>query len=243
MQPGSYNSLSPAERDELALCGISSEGQLGNTSAAQLSRDLEQAKAFFPDRTFTITPEKVRSLFVSEALPEKAPGIRPHGWRSAEPVTEFRRSSRSSRHSSERNPHKQQMIMHSPVLCTHRPTAILAAFCTLFLLIPLASIVVFPYLMLTNNMPDVVLWILAVIVFVVPCLVYMYVARCATCPVCHMRIFRFSHYIRNRAAHHLPLLGYNFATALHLLTFWSYNCPGCGTPIKLLGTKGHRTHC
>lgn len=133
--------------------------------------------------------------------------------------------------------------MHSPVRCTHRLTAILAAFCTLFLLIPLVSIVVFPYLMLTDNMPDMPLWLLAVIVFVVPCLVYMCVARRATCPVCHMRIFRYNHYIRNRAAHHLPLLGYNFATALHLLTFWCYNCPGCGTPIKLLGTKGHRTHC
>ena len=134
-------------------------------------------------------------------------------------------------------------MLHSPVRCTHRATAILAAFCTLFLLIPLGSVVVFPYLMLTDNMPDVPLWLLAVIVFVVPCLAYICIARRATCPVCHMRIFRYAHYTRNRAAHHLPLLGYNFATALHLLFFWRYNCPGCGTPIKLLGAKGHRTHC
>lgn len=243
MQPSPYDSLSPAERDELALCGISSEEQLSNTSAVQLCRDLEQAKTFFPDRTFTITPEKVRSLFAAAALPEESFVVKPQGWRSAEPVTEFRSRSRSSRSSTARGSHKQQLIMHSPVRCTHRLTAILAAFCTLFLLIPLVSIVVFPYLMLTDNMPDMPLWLLAVIVFGVPCLVYMCVARRATCPVCHMRIFRYNHYIRNRAAHHLPLLGYNFATALHLLTFWRYNCPGCGTPIKLLGTKGHRTHC
>lgn len=243
MQPSPYDSLSPAERDDLALCGISSEEQLSHTSAVQLSRDLAQAKAFFPDRTFTITPEKVRSLFNDGPLPEESIGAKPMGWRSAEPVTEFRSSSRSSRTSTARDSNKTPFIMHSPVRCTHRLTAILAAFCTLFLLIPLVSIVLFPYLMITNNMPDVPLWLLAVVVFLVPCLVYMCVARRATCPVCHMRIFRYNHYIRNRAAHHLPLLGYNFATALHLLIFWRYNCPGCGTPIKLLGTKGHRTHC
>lgn len=243
MQPNPYHTLSPAEREELALCGISSEDQLLKATATQLCRDLQQARNFFPDKTFTLTPEKIHSLFPETGLPEKSADAPLPGWRSAAPVAEFRSRSRSSRNSETHRTNKQPFMPHSPVRCTHRATAILAAFCTLFLLIPLGSVVVFPYLMLTDNMPDVPLWLLAVIVFVVPCIVYMFIARRATCPVCHMRIFRYAHYTRNRAAHHLPLLGYNFATALHLLFFWRYNCPGCGTPIKLLGVKGHRTQC
>lgn len=241
MQPAPYDSLNPAEREELALCGILSEEQLPKTTASQLCRDLEQARKFFPDKTFTLTPERIHALFPKVEQQDETNDRQLHGWRSAEPIAEFRSRSHSSRSSASRHAHKQQFILHSPVRCTHRATAILAAFCTLFLLIPLGSVVVFPYLMLTDNMPDAPLWLLAVIVFGIPCAVYMFVARRATCPVCHMRIFRYAHYIRNRAAHHLPLLGYNFATALHLLFFWRYNCPGCGTPIKLLGAKGHRT--
>lgn len=243
MEPTLYETLTPAEREDLALCGITSEEQLANCSSEQLHKDFAQARQFFPDRTFALTDAKLKALFpAARPLPEPL-DLKPAWGRRAEPIAEFKRNTRHTESTGSRKNKQRNLIMHSPVRCTHRLTAILAAFCTLFLLIPLGSVVVFPYLMLTDNMPDVPLWILAVIVFVMPCIVYMCIARRATCPVCHMRIFRYSHYIRNRAAHHLPILGYNFATALHLLFFWKYNCPGCGTPIKLLGTKGHRTHC
>ena len=136
MQPNPYHTLSPAEREELALCGISSEDQLLKATATQLCRDLRQARNFFPDRTFTLTPEKIHSLFPETGLPEKSADAPLPGWRSAAPVAEFRSRSRSSRNSETHRTNKQPFMLHSPVRCTHRATAILAAFCTLFLLIP-----------------------------------------------------------------------------------------------------------
>lgn len=244
MNPGSFGQLTPQEREDLALCGVSSEEQLRKSSPLRLCKDLEQARRFFPDRSFQLTEHRILELF--SLSPDDTIAVDKNddfGGRSSKPTTGFRHRSGRSRTNSHRNEGGHPVIMHSPVRCTHSFTAFLAAFCTLFLLIPLASVVVLPYLMITDQMPDIPLELLATIVLVVPCAVYMFVARRATCPVCHMRIFRYNHYIRNRAAHHLPILGYNFATALHVLLFWSYNCPGCGTPIKLLGAKGHRTQC
>ncbi len=246
MKSALFHTLSPTEREDLALCGISTEEQFARVSVSQLCKDLRQARQFFPERTFTLTEDKIKALCpeTKETEVEKEYDFHPTG-RSSLPTTGFRERSKnagkSKRKANKKNKHHAQL--HSPVRCTHRFTAITAAICTLFLLIPLASVVVLPYLMITDQMPDISIELLASIVLLIPCAVYMFVARRATCPVCHMRIFRYSHYIRNKAAHHLPILGYNFATALHLLFFLNYNCPGCGTPIKLLGSKGHRTHC
>lgn len=242
MEQVPYDSLTTAEREDLALCGITSQDQLTRSTASALRRDLAQAKSFFPNRKFALTDEKINALLPSQnPSPDEGDTCEKSG-RSAEPIANFDRHSQRKAAESSRKRNMQNQMMHSPVRCAHGVTAIMAAFCTLFLLIPLGSVIVFPYLMFTDNMPNMPLWLLAVIVFGIPCAVYMFVARRATCPVCHMRIFRFTHYTRNRAAHHLPLLGYNFATALHLLFFWRYNCPGCGTPIILLGSKGRRTH-
>lgn len=243
MEHNSYDSLTQAEREDLALCGITSEDQLAKNTATQLRRDLAQAKKFFPERSFALTDTRIKALFpeqLSEPDSEKTQ-YETEG-RSAESIANFKRRSQGLTAAEIKKRNKNNMIMHSPVRCTHRLTAILAAFCTLFLLIPLGSVAVFPILMLTDNMPNMPVWLLAVIVLGIPCAVYMFVAHRATCPVCHIRIFRFTHYTRNRAAHHIPFLGYNFATALHILFFWQYNCPGCGTPVKFLSSKGRRTH-
>ena len=48
---------------------------------------------------------------------------------------------------------------------------------------------------------------------------------------------------RNRAANYLPGLGYNVATALYIIFCLRYNCPGCGTPVKLFGKhRGRHIH-
>ena len=246
MNSEAFEKLTPQEREELALCGIHSAEQLQNSSLTQLAQDLQKAKRFFPGKNFTLTEKRLSEFFgvspaeiASASSPQSFPGQR-----SAMPTTGYR--SRSPRVPSDPDfaPDKQNnVIMHSPVRCTHTFTTLTAAFFTLFLIVPLASIIIFPVLMATDKLPQIHLGILATIIFIVPCLVYLLFAHKATCPVCHMRVFRFSHYNRNRAAHYLPFLGYNFTTALHLIFFLRYNCPGCGTPVKLTGVKGHRTHC
>lgn len=241
MQSDLFQHLTPQERDDLALCGISSQEQLSRTSSAQLIKDLEQARQYFPDRNFSLTREQIASLFAESEQNSNQNNNSGEisSSRSSSPTTGYKRRTKPAPADEKQNP---KFILHSPVRCTHPFLALFAAFCTLFLLIPLASIVIFPVLMITDRMPDLPIEILAILVFGVPCLVYMFIARKATCPVCHMRIFRYNHYTRNHAAHHLPILGYNFATALHILLLWKYNCPGCGTPVKLIGSKGRRTH-
>ena len=244
MDQSLFNNLTNAEREDLALCGIVTQEQFEKATPQQLCNDLKQAKSFFPERQFCLTEEKLQSHRPTPQKNEKAEIFSIQSRVETVPPAAFRK--RNRKHKSEKQkPQKKALhsVLHSPVRCTHRFTAIMAAICTLFLLIPVASDFVLPYMMITDQMPNISLELLASVVLIVPCAVYMFIARRATCPVCHMRIFRYSHYIRNKAAHKLPLLGYNFATALHLLFFLQYNCPGCGTPIKLLGAKGHRTHC
>lgn len=246
MNSKAFEKLTPQEREELALCGIHTPEQLTSSSLSQLTRDLQQARHFFPGKVFTLTEERLSELF--DAAPAPVPSAaQPQsfpGQRSAMPTTGYRSRSPRVPDDPDFAPDKHNnVIMHSPVRCTHSLVAFTAAFFTLFLIVPLASIIVFPVLMATDRLPHIHLGILATCIFVVPCMVYLLFAHKATCPVCHMRVFRFSHYNRNRAAHYLPLLGYNFTTALHMIFFLRYNCPGCGTPVKLTGSKGHRTHC
>jgi hypothetical protein len=41
------------------------------------------------------------------------------------------------------------------------------------------------------------------------------------------------HCLKNRKAHHLPLLGHIGAVALHVMTFKWFNCTFCGTAIRI----------
>lgn len=257
MSPELFEQLPEQELADLKLCGISSFAQLEKSTFEQIWSDLEQARSFFPERQFCLTRERLHALFsdscpcVEQQAETPAPEhtvLKTEEAHSAlniqrtPPEVRFQKRSNRSRQGVRPNSRKDMPIeMHSSVRCTHPVKAIMAAICTLTLTIPLASIVVLPWLMITDNMPPVSLEILAGSVLGFPCLVYIIFSRLATCPVCHMRIFRFAHYTRNRAAHRLPLLGYNFTTALHMLFLRRYNCPACGTPVKFYGVKGHRT--
>jgi hypothetical protein len=41
------------------------------------------------------------------------------------------------------------------------------------------------------------------------------------------------HCLKNKKAHHLPMLGYIGALALHVMTFKWFNCTFCGTSIRI----------
>lgn len=249
MESNKFQTLTPQEREELALCGITSPLALSKVTEAQLIRDIGHARHFFPEKTFTLTKERIHLLFdAAEASPEPAPADPGNDLciktqRHSAPTTKYR--GHAHPHKSEKKNKKKSdtpTLHHSPVRCIRPFFTLLSAICTLSLFIPLASSVVIPILLITDNMPYIPIERLVAMLVVIPCLLYVVTAAYATCPVCHIRIFRFAHYSRNRDAHYLPLLGYNFATALHILFFWRYNCPGCGTPVKFFGAKGRRTH-
>ncbi len=64
-------------------------------------------------------------------------------------------------------------------------------------------------------------------------LLYLSLALPRKCSVCRAHVFSFKKYTRNKAAHHLPLFGYVFATALHIFLFRWFRCPACGSSQQL----------
>jgi hypothetical protein len=103
--------------------------------------------------------------------------------------------------------------------------------------IPLAVIAA-PLLILLDQKPETFSWVpkwiiafpIAVPVFGV---FYAFVSTRAKCRVCAQRIYVPKHCLKNKKAHHLPLLGYIGAVALHVITFKWFNCTFCGTSIRI----------
>ncbi|WP_193211993.1 DUF4332 domain-containing protein [Luteolibacter marinus] len=103
--------------------------------------------------------------------------------------------------------------------------------------VPLALIAA-PLLILSDQMPEKFDWVPSwIIVFpiLVPVLglLYALVSSGAKCRVCTQRLYVPKHCLKNRKAHHLPLLGHIGAVALHVMTFRWFNCTYCGTAIRI----------
>jgi hypothetical protein len=64
-------------------------------------------------------------------------------------------------------------------------------------------------------------------------LLYFLVSFHASCRVCGQKCFVPRECLKNKKAHHLPVLGYILPTALHMLVFRWFRCAHCGTPIRL----------
>lgn len=249
MEPFSFDKLSAQEREELLLCGITSPKQLSKIPVDDLFNDLESAKKFFPEKEFTLNKHSLQNLYLAALSDSQHDNLDfPHvdlSIKNTGPTTGFRHGSRSKEDLRETNRIKksnQKKILHSEVTASHPILACFASLGTLMLIIPAISVFALPIMMVTNKLPDIPVLYLAIALIVIPTLPYLFISRAATCPVCHMRLFTFRNYARNRAAHHMPILGYNAATALHILFCLRYNCPGCGTPVKLRRKKGSRKH-
>lgn len=103
--------------------------------------------------------------------------------------------------------------------------------------VPLALIAA-PLLILSDHKPEQFGWVPGwAIVFpvMVPLLgiLYALVSTGAKCRVCAQRLYVPKHCLKNRKAHHLPLLGYIGAVALHVMVFRWFDCTFCGTSIRI----------
>ncbi|WP_035603528.1 DUF4332 domain-containing protein [Haloferula sp. BvORR071] len=103
--------------------------------------------------------------------------------------------------------------------------------------IPLA-IIAAPLLILHDEKPEQFAWVPKWIIafpLAVPILglLYALVSARAKCRVCAQRIYVPKHCLKNRKAHHLPMLGFIGALALHVITFKWFNCTFCGTSIRI----------
>ena len=71
------------------------------------------------------------------------------------------------------------------------------------------------------------------VVFVIIGLMHFSATLRTRCRVCSCQFFRMRRCDKHRLAHNLPLMGYSFATALHLILFKWMRCMYCGTAIRL----------
>lgn len=69
-------------------------------------------------------------------------------------------------------------------------------------------------------------------VFVIGAL-YLTISYGCSCRICGQKCFVPRNCLKNKKAHHLPVLGYVFAVALHILLFRWFRCSFCGTPVRL----------
>ena len=64
-------------------------------------------------------------------------------------------------------------------------------------------------------------------------LLYLFCGISSRCRVCGQRQFAPKKCIKNKKAHHIPLVGYIFPTALHAIFFKWFYCTYCGTAVRL----------
>ena len=71
------------------------------------------------------------------------------------------------------------------------------------------------------------------VVFVILGLMHFFTTLRTRCRVCSCQFFRMRRCDKHRLANEIPLLGYTFAAALHLILFRWMRCMYCGTAIRL----------
>lgn len=109
-----------------------------------------------------------------------------------------------------------------------------AAVCLLFT--STISGIILSVVMLLNDMRGWTTILLCFGPWLLSLVLYLSLALPRVCSICHAPIFSFKKYSRNKAAHHLVLLGYVFATALHALLFRWFRCPACGSSQQMGNT-------
>lgn len=245
MNTDPFEQLSVQEREDLALCGVTTAEQLSRCSLVKLTADLKQARDYFPERSFALTERRLRGL-VSETEHEAKPAgptpALPSTKRTGLPTTGFHSRSTATPQVGQNSRKKlKQVMLHSPVRTNHPQLTVFAALSTILLAFPFVSAIILSVLVFTQTLHvlPMSLGAMAIATVVLPSVPFLFLSRMALCPVCHIRIFRFTRFPRNRGAHYLPLLGYNMTMALHLLFRGYYICPGCGTPVKLKKVNKH----
>lgn len=261
MPPVSYDRLSRAERDELALCGITSAEQFARCTENSLKHDIFQLKDFFPEHTIVLTEERLHTIFGDEPE-EQHKAAFSFGKEGSTPAVQFKhkrnlreelmhekdaeeQEHRRQAHDHHRSPAEKLERMHGlsshfhAIRCSHPYRVYFGAWATLLLIVPLFALLAVPVMILTGELEGgkPIYYGAAFVALILP---WFLIARSVQCGVCHIPLYKFGNYPHNRAAHHLPLLGYTITTALHIIFLFWFRCPACGTPMKLSGSRRHK---
>lgn len=261
------SSLSSDERASLALCGVTRDVQLSRNSAAALWRDLEQSRELFPERSCTLTQEKLERLcrqaaaaYPDEAGDEDIPVPEPTSTeqeadelnlirhnRSYPTFRPIRRSRRSRKH-AQGSPDTQadgekddDVRMSDKRHCVHGRHSLatwLGAWATLLLVADMVAFLCIPIAVFMGGTLPFSVQQCAIIALICALPWFCFVGT-ARCAVCSMKTFSFRRYVHSKNAHRVPLLGIVIPTALHVAFLGWYRCPACGTPQKLFRRRRH----
>lgn len=255
------STLPQAEQKALSVCGIYKARQLRSISFTTLYSDMLQAAEYFPDDIKLISKERLAEICEHAGmLPEEEkpgqPETQPQ--QQIETVdTDFERTlpplerKHGTRH---RSPHKtdsntidltkvkpdnsgKKGADKSGAICnTHPFRTLFSALVQVWLVCSMVLFVI-TATRLILGMEKGVTFNHLIILFLSGVLPYILYTRKTKCPVCNMSLFTLQNYTRNKYAHKLPVLGYSVATALHIIFFFWFRCPACGTAQKLFKRK------
>lgn len=244
------DTLPEKERTALAICGISKDNQLRRISLSNVLADVKLAAENFPEEMAALSEERIREIYQScnqeeaidpeETRPEPSAKVDDIAQRQIPKLVLARRgSSKKNRSSSQPRTGEE---LHNKAHCIHcaRPLKVyFSAWFTLLFYLDLLAWIVLPILFLLELLPEVrpMIIIAALIGGVLP---FFLVARRANCAVCNINIFILRRFSESQYAHKFPLLNRNVSTALHIILFLWYRCPGCGTPQHLMRRRRHR---
>lgn len=255
------STLPQAEQKALSVCGIYKARQLRSINFTTLYSDMLQAAEYFPDDIKLISKERLAEIcehagmLPEEEKPEQ-PETQPQ--QQIETVnTDFERilppleRKHGTRHRSPLKPENNTIDLtkvksgntdkraadKSGAICnTHPFRTLFSALVQLWLVASLILCVVLAIRLLLG-METKITFVHLAILFLSGVLPYVFYTRKTKCPVCNMSLFTLQNYTRNKYAHKLPVLGYSVATALHILFFFWFRCPACGTSQKLFKRK------
>lgn len=244
------DTLTEEERNALAICGITKDAQLRKLPLSSILADISLAAENFPAEMAALPEQRIKEIYqlcnqeaeiVQEVKrPVHSDRIDDIAERQIPTLVLARRgSSRKKRSSS--SPRTSDEL-HNKAHCIHcaRPIKIyFGAWFTLLFYLDLVAWIVLPLLFMLELLPAVSAKLL-IATLVAGLLPFFLISRGARCSVCNINIFMLRSFSENQYAHSLPLLNRNIATALHIITFLWYRCPGCGTPQHLLRRSRRR---
>lgn len=99
-----------------------------------------------------------------------------------------------------------------------------------------ANLIGIPWLLIHEHMSgnSMLWWVVGLSIgLVLSALCYLFWGLGARCRVCGQRQFAPKKCLKNKKAHHIPVIGYIFPTALHAMFFKWFYCTYCGTAVRL----------
>lgn len=246
------STLPQAEQKALSVCGIYKAEQLQHIHLQSLVADMRQAASFFPTDVEPISAERLAEIYQEaigskqndiqaetepEEVEDKVPATNEYERTLPPLVQKHRNRQTKTKHNAEHSKSSPLIGTRSNAICSTRPfRTYISAWLQIWLIVSIILAIIVTYRLLTGIDQSYNLNHIGAILAsgIVP---YLFFSRRTKCSVCNMSVFTMQKYTRNKHAHRLPILGYSLTTALHIIFFFWFRCPACGTAQKLSRRK------